>query len=189
MLTLHFIVCVSRGRGAGETSSPGSGTLFDCSLVCHHRARLEKRANLPPQPAYPTWSTLPQAPDGREGGLGWIEGLRYGQIRTQEGGWTKLGQGGEWRSGSRSYWRARKGQTRVMVVGFGLNSICTYWPRAFRRLSGFWGAWRWSSCHFHAFTGQLYRVPGCGRADVRPPLARPSFRASIWASLRCAEMF
>ena len=68
------------GRHIVQASSlprSGAGTLFDCSLVRHRRARLQKRAKLPPQPAYPTWSTLPQAPDGRERGLGWIEGLRW----------------------------------------------------------------------------------------------------------------
>ena len=73
----------------------------------------------------PLWSTLPQVPDGRDGGLGWIEGLRYGQITTQEGEWTKLGQVGEHLSGSWSYWRVRKGETRVMAAGFRLNSIYT----------------------------------------------------------------
>ena len=35
----------------------------------------------------------------------------------------KTGAGRERRSGSWSYWRARKGETRVMVAGFRLNSI------------------------------------------------------------------
>ena len=52
----------------------GVGTLFYCSLVCHRR--LEKRAKLPPQPAYPTL-VYPTTGAGREGG-------RFGMDRRAE---------------------------------------------------------------------------------------------------------